>query len=271
MMTSAERDRPAAARRVALVTGASAGTGRDIAIALAEDGCDVAVLGRRAAALDETAARVRAAGGRACVLVADVQDEAAVQAALDTLMDWSGGRCDVLVNAAGIPGPLGDPIGQLQLADFEAVMATNLRGPFLTMSRLLPVMCRQGTGRVINIGGTHGMRGRAGRASYASSKWALRGLTRSAALEVGKHGVTANVVAPGAIAVDRMKARWAAQAVEEGISEEEVVSRYVHAMGIALNRPNETGDVVATVRFLAGEGGRNITGQEIVVDGGVIV
>jgi 3-hydroxybutyrate dehydrogenase/3-oxoacyl-[acyl-carrier protein] reductase len=124
---------------------------------------------------------------------------------------------------------------------------------------------------VINIGGTHGMRGRAGRAGYATSKWALRGLTRSAALEVGSHGVTANVVAPGAIAVERMRNRWAAQAEAEGISEEMVLDRYVQAMGMALRRPNETADVVATVRFLAGEGGRNITGQEIVVDGGVIV
>jgi len=257
--------------RVALVTGASAGTGRDIAIALAEDGFDVAVLGRRADALDDTARRVRETGRRACVLVADVRDQDAVQAAIDTMLAWAGDRCNVLVNAAGIPGPLGEPIGELKLMDFEAVMATNLRGPFLTMSGLLPVMCRQGEGRVINIGGTHGMRGRAGRASYSSSKWALRGLTRSAALEAGPHGVTVNVVAPGAIAVDRMKARWVAQAAEEGISEAAVVERYVRAMGIALNRPNETQDVVNTVRFLVGEGGRNVTGQEIVVDGGVIV
>jgi NAD(P)-dependent dehydrogenase (short-subunit alcohol dehydrogenase family) len=257
--------------RVAFVTGGSSGTGRDIAIALAQDGCDVAVLGRRSQALEDTAAQIRALGRRSCVLVADVCDELSVQAAIETFLAWSGGYTDVLVNAAGIPGPLGETIGELGLKAFDAVMATNLRGPFLTMTLLLPVMCRQGAGRVINIGGNHGMRGRAGRASYAASKWALRGLTRSAALEVGKHGVTANVVAPGAIAVERMRLRWAAQAEAEGISEEAVVARYVSDMGIALNRPNETRDVVATVCFLAGEGGRNITGQEIVVDGGVIV
>ncbi|WP_198289167.1 SDR family NAD(P)-dependent oxidoreductase [Methyloversatilis thermotolerans] len=256
---------------VALVTGASSGTGRDVAIALAEDGYDVGVLGRRIEALEATAGRIRALGRAACVLPADVCDEDALASAVEAFLQWSGGRADVLVNAAGIPGPLGDPVGQLQVRDFDQVMATNLRGPFLTMSLLLPVMCRQGSGRVINIGGTHGMRGRAGRAGYATSKWALRGLTRSAALEVGPHGVTANVVAPGAIAVERMRNRWAAQAEAEGISEEQVLDRYVQAMGMALRRPNETADVVATVRFLAGEGGRNITGQEIVVDGGVIV
>ncbi|QHI97638.1 SDR family NAD(P)-dependent oxidoreductase [Xylophilus rhododendri] len=258
-------------RPVALVTGASSGTGRDIAIALAEDGCNVGLLGRRTAALEATAERIRALGREACVLTADVCDENSVSAVLEQFLVWSGGAVHVLVNAAGIPGPLGDNVGQLQLTDFDAVMATNLRGPFLTMSRLLPVMCGQGYGRVVNIGGTHGMRGRAGRASYATSKWALRGLTRSAALEVGAHGVTANVVAPGAIAVERMRQRWADQAVEEGVSESVVLERYVQAMGMALQRPNETADVVATVRFLVGEGGRNITGQEIVVDGGVIV
>lgn len=258
-------------RHFALVTGASSGTGRDIAIALAEDGCDVGVLGRRTAALEETAQQIRALGRRACVLTADVCNEQAVAAALEVFLAWSGGRADVLVNAAGITGPLGATVGELGLADFDAVMATNLRGPFLTMSHLLPVMCRQGNGRVVNIGGTHGMRGRAGRASYASSKWALRGLTRSAALEVGAHGVTANVVAPGAIAVDRMRQRWADQAVAEGVTEELILERYMQSLGVALKRPNETADVVATVRFLVGEGGRNITGQDIVVDGGVIV
>lgn len=258
-------------RPVALVTGGSSGTGRDIAIAMAEDGCDVGILGRRTAALEETALQIRALGRRACVLTADLRDEQAVAAAVEVFLAWSGGRADVLVNAAGIPGPLGATVGELALAEFDSVMSTNLRGAFLTMTHLLPVMCRQGNGRVINIGGNHGMRGRAGRASYATSKWALRGLTRSAALEVGAHGVTANVVAPGAIAVDRMKQRWVDQAQAEGVSEEEVVGRYIRSMGIALQRPNETADVVATVRFLAGEGGRNITGQEIVVDGGVIV
>ncbi|UUX97766.1 SDR family oxidoreductase [Aquabacterium sp. J223] len=238
---------------------------------MAEDGCDIGVLGRRTDALEETARRIRALGRRACVLTADVSDEQSIEAAVEVFLAWSGGRADVLVNAAGVTGPLGPKVGELSAADFDAVMATNLRGPFLTMSRLLPVMCRQGSGRVVNIGGTHGMRGRAGRAGYASSKWALRGLTRSAALEVGAHGVTANVVAPGAIAVERMRDRWAAQALEQGVSEEVVRERYTASLGMALNRTNETADVVATVRFLVGEGGRNITGQEIVVDGGVIV
>ncbi|GAB4063078.1 SDR family NAD(P)-dependent oxidoreductase [Uliginosibacterium sediminicola] len=258
-------------KQIALVTGASSGTGRHIAIALAQDGCDVAILGRRSQELEETARQITQAGARVLILNADLRDEAAVKQAMASLLEWSGQRVDILVNAAGIPGPLGDPIGELGVEDFDSVMSTNLRGPFLTMSYLLPVMCRHGRGRVINIGGTHGMRGRAGRASYATSKWALRGLTRSAALEVGEYGVTANLIAPGPIAVDRMRKRWAAQALDQGVSEDVILERYIADMGTALKRPNETGDIVEMVRFLAGEGGRNITGQELVVDGGVIV
>jgi NAD(P)-dependent dehydrogenase (short-subunit alcohol dehydrogenase family) len=257
--------------QIALVTGASSGTGRDIAIALAMDGCEVALLGRRRDALEDTALAITRLGGRALVLVADLTDEAVVKQAMDSFLSWSAERIDILVNAAGIPGPLGAPIGEVGLADFDAVMSTNLRGPFLTMSRLLPVMCKGGRGRVINIGGTHGMRGRAGRSSYATSKWALRGLTRTAALEAGEFGVTANVIAPGPIAVDRMCKRWSAQAETEGITEEEVLEHYIKQMGTALKRPNETRDIVEMVLFLASERGRNITGQEIVIDGGVIV
>jgi 3-hydroxybutyrate dehydrogenase/3-oxoacyl-[acyl-carrier protein] reductase len=256
---------------VALVTGASSGTGREIAIALAGAGYDVALIGRRAEALAEAAAHIEAAGRRALVLPADVTDAAAVAEAMARFLDWSAGRADVLINAAGITGPLGPPIGDYGVAEFDAVIATNLRAPFLTMSHILFVMKRQGSGRVVNIGGNHGMRGRAGRSSYSASKWGLRGLTRSAALEAGPFGVTVNTIAPGPITVPRMRANWARIAEAEGVSEEAVLERYVAAMGIATGRPNEPQDIVAMVLFLIGPGARNITGQELVVDGGVIV
>ncbi|TDN44973.1 SDR family NAD(P)-dependent oxidoreductase [Azoarcus indigens] len=257
--------------QIALVTGASSGTGADLALALAVDGYHVALLGRRAEALKEVAERVKQLGSAACTLVCDLQDEEAVAASMKTFLKWSGDRIDLLVNVAGIPGPVGVPVGELAVTDFDAVMATNLRGPFLTMSHLLPVMCKLGRGRVINIGGNHGMRGRAGRSSYSASKWALRGLTRSAALEVGRYGVTVNYIAPGPIAVDRMRAGWEKRAEDEGVDVQTSIDRYITEMGAVLRRPSETADVVEMVRFLAGDGGRNITGQELVVDGGVIV
>ncbi|MCQ8280105.1 SDR family oxidoreductase [Acetobacteraceae bacterium KSS8] len=256
---------------VALVTGASAGTGQALSLALAAAGYAVAVLARREAALAELVDAIGAGGGRGLALVCDVGDPDAVSGALDRFLDWSGGRIDVLVNAAGQPGPVAVPIGEVPLAEFERLWTVNLRAPFLFMSRLLPVMYRQGCGRVVNIGGNHAMRGRAGRSPYSASKWGLRGLTRTAALEAGSHGVTVNFVAPGPIAIERMKRNWRDRAEREGRTEAAVLADYMRDMGAALGRPSEAEDVVATVMFLLGPGGRNITGQDLVVDGGIIV
>ncbi|MCW2370974.1 SDR family NAD(P)-dependent oxidoreductase [Sphingobium sp. B11D3D] len=253
---------------IAFVTGASAGTGREIVLALGAQGYDVAMVARRTAAMEEVAEQIRANGRRALVLTADVRDAPALEAALDSFLGWSQGVVDVIVNAAGHTGPLSPPIGEFGIEEFDSTIATNLRAPFIVMSRLLPVMRAAGHGRIVNIGGNHGMRGRAGRSSYSASKWGLRGLTRSAALEAGPDGVTVNYVAPGPIAVPRMKANWRAMAELKGLSEEEALRAYVADMGIPLNRPSEMADIVAMVLYLVGDGGRNVTGQELVVDGG---
>ncbi|TWB70641.1 3-hydroxybutyrate dehydrogenase/3-oxoacyl-[acyl-carrier protein] reductase [Nitrospirillum amazonense] len=255
-------------RPVALVTGASAGTGSEIALALGAAGYDVAITGRRTAALEELAGRLRGQGGDALVLTVDVRDAEALDQALTRFLEWTAGRVDVVVNAAGTTGPLSPPIGEFSVADFDNVIATNLRAPFIVLSRLLPVMRAAKGGRVVNIGGNHGMRGRAGRSSYSASKWGLRGLSRSAALEAGPDGVTVNYIAPGPVAVPRMKAAWRARAEQDGVSEDEALTRYVANMGIPLGRPSEPTDIVAMVLYLVGPGGRNITGQEMVIDGG---
>jgi len=252
----------------AFITGASAGTGTEIVRALAAEGYAVAMVGRRRDALDALAAELGEGGVPALVLEADVRDATVLETALDAFLAWSDGRVDVVVNAAGTTGPLSPPIGGFDVAAFDDVIATNLRAPFIVLSRLLPVMRAAKSGRVVNIGGNHGMRGRAGRSSYSASKWGLRGLTRSAALEAGPDNVTVNYVAPGPVAVPRMKAAWRANAQRDGIDEDEALARYVADMGIPLGRPSAPADVVAQVMFLIGSGGRNITGQEIVVDGG---
>lgn len=256
---------------VAFVTGASSGTGREIAEQLAQAGYLVALAGRKLDELDRTATHIAAKGGESHIFAFDIRDEIATAEAIDAFLVWSGRRIDVLVNAAAIPGPVEVPIGKLSLAEFDAMLDTNLRGPFLTMSHLLPVMIGQKHGRVINIGGNHGMRGRAGRVGYSSSKWGLRGLTRCAALEAGSAGVTVNYIAPGPIAVERMKRNWAERARRDGIDDATAVRRYTAEMGPALGQLNEPADIAAMVLFLAGEGGRNITGQELVIDGGIVV
>jgi len=213
--------------------------GREIAWALAAAGYDLGLVGRWAEGLAETAGGVTAAGRRSISLAADVCDAEALSRALDAFLAWSGERIDVLINAAGWTGPLSPPIHEISVEDFDATIATNLRAPFLTLKRLLPVMYRQGSGRVVNMGGNHGMRGRAGRAAFSASKWGLRGLSRTAALEAGPHGVTVNLIAPGPVAVPRMKGAWRAQALAEGVAEEVILARYMKAMGAALGSPSE--------------------------------
>jgi 3-hydroxybutyrate dehydrogenase/3-oxoacyl-[acyl-carrier protein] reductase len=184
---------------------------------------------------------------------------------------WAAGQADVLLNAAGITGPLGIAVGEIGLADFDETMAVNLRAPFLTMSALLPTMKARRSGRVVTIGGTHGQRGRPGRAAYVASKWGLRGLHRSAAIEAGPHNVTVNMVMPGPIAVPRMQRAWQQEADETGRAVADVVAAYTARMGGAMGRLNRPEDVAGVVLFLLSPAAANITGQEITVDAGTIV
>lgn len=253
---------------VAFVTGASSGTGRAVATALGRAGHRLVLVGRDTAALKQAG---QEAGTDFCVAEADLRDADRLTVALRHGLDWADGRADVLVNAAGITGPLGVEIGGIALDAFDETLAVNLRAPFVTMSVLLPVMRQQGAARIVSIGGTHGLRGRVGRAAYVTSKWALRGLHRTAALEAGPDGVTVNLVMPGPIRVARMERAWQAEADENGTSFEDVLAGYTARMGGALGRLNTPEDVVGVVLFLLSPAASNITGQEIVVDSGTIV
>lgn len=259
-------------RCVALVTGASAGTGMELVGALGAAGYDVALLAaRRVGALERLAGDLEAMGRRSLVLQCDLADEAALNSSLDRLLAWSHDRIDAVVNAAGIPGSFNVPIEDVPIESFDRCHAVNLRAPFLIMRRLLPVMYRGGGGRIVNIGGNHAMRGRAARAPYTASKWGLRGLTKTVALEAGPKGVNVNFIAPGPIAVERMRHNWRARADRDGVDEQTAVAEYMHEMGAATRRPSEARDIVAMVMFLLGEGGRNVTGQDFVIDGGIVV
>jgi 3-hydroxybutyrate dehydrogenase/3-oxoacyl-[acyl-carrier protein] reductase len=254
-------------RPVAFVTGASSGTGRAIAVALGDAGYRLVLLGRDGAALQATG---EAAGTGFHVALADLRDAAATARALEAGLEWGGGA-DALVNAAGVTGPLGDMVGDIAVDAFDDTIAVNLRAPFLTLSALLPGMCDRRSGRVVTIGGTHGMRGRPGRAAYVASKWGLRGLHRSAAIESGPFGVTVNMVMPGPIRVPRMEQGWAAEAEAQGVSFGDVLAGYTARMGGAMGRLNTPQDVAGVVLFLLGPAAANITGQEIIVDAGTII
>jgi NAD(P)-dependent dehydrogenase (short-subunit alcohol dehydrogenase family) len=184
----------------------------------------------------------------------------------DTAFD---GRIDFLVNIAGGSGPLGRPFWENTLPEFEQIMTLNVTGCFLTMRAVMPGMIARGYGRIVNVGGTFGLRGRAGRAAYSASKWALRGLTKSAALEAGPLGITVNCVCPGMVEGERFDRVRTDMADRLGITADAARDRM--AAEYALRRISTADDVAGAVLFLLGHHSRQITGQDIAVDGGWVI
>jgi 3-oxoacyl-[acyl-carrier protein] reductase len=179
-----------------------------------------------------------------------------------------GGRLDILVNAAGITGPIETPVSEIALEDFDEVLAVNVRGTFLPIKHVLPTMLGQRYGKIVNVSGTSGLRGYKLRAAYSSSKWAIRGLTRTVALEAGPYNVNVNAVHPGIVGGERMAklCREKARRRGTGWTQERVYQEYVDEM--ALRRVTTSQDVADTVCFLVSDASKNITGQSITVDGG---
>ncbi|HEV8306375.1 MAG TPA: SDR family NAD(P)-dependent oxidoreductase [Methylomirabilota bacterium] len=251
--------------RVTIVTGAAKGMGEAIVRRLAGEGADLVLAAREAPPLEVVAAEVRALGRRALVVPTDVRDEASVRALVEATVDTFG-RVDVLVNCAGTTGPIETPVHQIKLEDWDEVLAVNLRGTFLPTKHVVPVMLRQGGGKIVNIAGTSGLRGYKLRAAYSSSKWAVRGFTRTVALEVGPHGITVNCVAPGIVGGPRMDRLCREKARKRGWTPEQVYAEYVQEM--ALRRVTTADDVANAVCFLCTDESRNMTGQCLTVDGG---
>ena len=190
-------------------------------------------------------------------------------AAVAVLSAESGNRTLGLVNVAGGTGPSGATLWEHSLDDVQDIFAVNVMGPFLTMKHILPLMIASGGGSIVNIGGTFGHKGAARASAYAATKWALRGLSKSAALEAGPHGVRINVVSPGAVDGARLDRQFAEAAEREGTTPALVYQRFV--ANAALGRASQDTDVANAVLFLLSDRAGNVTGQDFVVDGGVIV
>jgi 3-oxoacyl-[acyl-carrier protein] reductase len=252
--------------QVALVTGGAKGMGQAIVLRLAGEGADCVLAAREAAPLEAVAAEVRKLGRRAVVVPADVRDEESVRKMVDATLAALGGRIDILVNCAGTTGPVETPVHEIKAEDFDDVLMVNLRGTFLPTKHVVPVMLRQRRGKIVNIAGTSGLRGYKLRAAYSSSKWAIRGFTRTVALEVGPHGINVNCVAPGIVAGDRMDRLCREKARKRGWTPEQVYEEYVQEM--ALRRVTTDEDVAHAVCFLCTDESRNMTGQCLTVDGG---
>ena len=254
--------------RIAIVTGAAKGMGREICLALAREGADLMLAARDVPPLDALAREIQALGRRAVVQQTDVTVEAQVKALAEATRAAFGGRVDVLVNAASSTGPIETPVFQIAVEDFDEVLAVNVRGTFLPIKHVLPTMLAQRYGKIVNVSGTSGLRGYKHRAAYSASKWALRGLTRTVALEAGPYNVNVNAVHPGIVAGDRMDklCREKARRRGAGWTPERVYQEYVDEM--ALRRVTTARDVADAVCFLASDESKNMTGQSITVDGG---
>lgn len=239
---------------VALVTGASRGIGRAIALKLAADGFSVAV--NYASSADKAEAvveQIRSDGGSAIAVKADVSDPDAIAAMLKTI-EGELGPVTVLVNNAGITDD--GLLLRMTPDQWDHVLSTNLRSVFLCTKAVLRGMIRAKSGRVINISSVSGVAGNAGQANYAASKAGVIGFTKSIAKEVGSRGITVNAVAPGFIATDMTDALG--DTVTEAATEQ-----------ISLGRLGEPEEVASVVGYLASDGASYITGQAIVVDGGL--
>ena len=251
--------------RVALVTGAAKGMGRDICLTLAREGADLVLAGREVAPLETLRGEIGALGRRALVAPCDVTDEGAVERMVATATE-AFGRIDILVNAAGVTGPIETPVQEILVEDFRSVLEANIVGTFLPTKHVLPGMIARKYGKVVNISGTSGLRGYKYRAAYSSSKWALRGFTRTVALEAGPHNVNVNALHPGIVAGDRMDKLCREKAKKRGWTPEQVYQEYVNEM--ALRRVTVSQDIANAVLFLVSDDSKNMTGQSVTVDGG---
>ena len=251
--------------RVALVTGAAKGMGHDICLTLAREGADLALAAREVPPLEALRGDVEKIGRRAVVVPCDVTDEAAVEKMVARTVETFG-RIDILVNAAGVTGPIETPVQEIRVEDFRFVLEANIVGTFLPTKHVLPGMIARKYGKVVNVSGTSGLRGYKYRAAYSSSKWALRGFTRTVALEVGRHNINVNALHPGIVAGDRMDKLCREKAKKRGWTPEQVYQEYVDEM--ALRRVTVSQDIANAVLFLVSDESKNMTGQSVTVDGG---
>ena len=248
---------PAQPHRIALVTGAARGIGASIALRLAEDGFDIAVLDLDTASGEETVSAVTALGRRAIAVGADVADEAAVKAAVAAVVDGLGPPT-ILVNNAGI---LRDrSLAKMTLDEWDSVINVNLRGAFLMCREVQPHMRAAGWGRIVNLSSTAAL-GNVGEANYAAAKAGIQGLTKTLAIELGRYGITANAVAPGFVETSMTHA----VAERIGMPFEDMIRQEL--LSIAVGRIGQPEDIAHAISFFVDERSGFVTGQVLYVAG----
>lgn len=254
--------------RIALVTGVARGIGRGIALRLAVDGLDVAVndIGANADQLEGVAEEIRGTGRRAAAVVADVSDPGEVEGMVLRVADELG-SLDVMVANAGIAQV--KPLLEVTPEDFDNLMAVNLRGVFLCYQEAARQMIRQGGGgKIIGAASIAAHKGFAMLGHYSASKWAVRGLTQAAAQEWAQYGITVNAYCPGIVGTAMWDLIDEELAKHMGLQKGEALKQYSEL--ITLGRVEEPEDVAAFVSYLASRDSDYMTGQSVMIDGGII-
>ncbi len=239
--------------QTAIVTGASRGIGKEIALGLGKSGARVACVARNEEKLKETVDEIAAAGGSAEAFALNVTDSAAVQKLVEKISeDW--GKVDIVVNNAGITRDTLLP--RMSDEEWDDVIATNLRSVFLFSRAAIQVMMRSRYGRIINISSVSGIMGNPGQANYSASKAGIIGFTQTVAKEIAKRKVTVNAICPGFVATEMTDALGPAV-------QDEVKKR------VPAKRLGQAEEIADAVLYLASESGSYITGQVLVIDGGL--
>ena len=239
--------------KVAIVTGASRGIGRCIALALAAQGAKVVASARNAEALDNLVEEIKQQGGEATAVVGDVAVDTDASKLIDQAVAKYG-QVDILVNNAGITRD--GLLLRMKNEDWDAVLDTNLKGAFLCIRAAAKVMSKQRSGRIINISSVVGEMGNAGQANYCASKAGLLGLTKSVARELARRNVTVNAITPGFIVTD----------MTDDMTDK---ARQAMTEQIPLGRLGEVDDIANAVIFLASDQSSYITGQVLGINGGM--
>jgi 3-oxoacyl-[acyl-carrier protein] reductase len=242
--------------RVALITGGGRGIGRATAVRLARDGANVAInfKGNEAAAA-EAKRLVEEAGAKAALIQGDVSADGQAEEIVKSALAFGGGRLDILVNNAGITRD--NLLLRMSVEEWDAVLDLNLRGAFLVTKAVMRPMMKQRSGRIVNVSSIAGVVGNAGQANYAAAKAGLIGFTRTVAREMASRNITCNAVAPGFVPTDLTNALL--KQMEETILKQ-----------IPLGRFGTVEDVANAIAFLASDEASYITGQVLVVDGGMV-
>lgn len=242
--------------KVVLITGATSGIGKASALAFAESGAKVVVSGRREKEGDAVVAEIKAGGGEAVFVRADVAKEADVAALVAKTMETYG-RLDVAFNNAGVE--LGGPVTEVSEDDYRRVFDINVWGVLTSMKHEIPALLKSGGGAIINTSSVAGNTGMAGASVYAASKYAVEGLTKCAALEVAPQGIRVNTIAPGGIVTD-MLSRFAGGMESEA-------AKYLTSLH-PIGRLGRVDEIARPVLWLASEAASFVTGQTILADGG---